>query len=76
MPELIKLLIRNAAIGFAAAAAFVALLLITDTNGLRTLIAQSESGAIAAVLLIFFVGLTSAGVQISWAVMLAGQGKR
>jgi hypothetical protein len=76
MPELIKLLIRNAAIGFTAAAGFVALLLITNTNGLRTLILQSESGVTATALLIFFVGLTFASVQMSWAVMLAGRDKR
>jgi hypothetical protein len=76
MPELIKLLIRNAAIGFTAAASFVALLLITNTNGLRTLILQSESGVTATALLIFFVGLTFASVQMSWAVMLAGRDKR
>jgi hypothetical protein len=76
MPELIKLLLRNAAIGFTAAAAFVVLSLITDTNGLRTLILQSESGVIAAALLIFFIGLTFACVQMSWAVMLAGRDKR
>jgi hypothetical protein len=76
MPDLIKLLIRNAAIGFAGAAAFVALLLLTDTNGLGTLISQSESGLIATGMLIVFLGLTFASLQMGAAVMLAGRDKR
>lgn len=75
MPDLIKLLIRNAAIGFGGAVVFVALLLATDTNGLGTLIARSESGVIAAAMLTFFLGLTFAGLQMGWAVMLAGRDK-
>lgn len=76
MPDLIKLLLRNAAIGFAGAAAFVALLLLTDTNGLGTLVRQSESGLIATAMLTFFLGLTFASLQMGWAVMLSGRDER
>lgn len=76
MPELVKLLIRNAAIGFAAAACFVALLLLSDTGGLGTLISQSESGTLATAMLTFFVGLTFASLQMGWAVMMAGREDR
>ncbi len=83
MPDLIKLLLRNAAIGFGAAAIFVALLLLTDTGGVGTLVANSDMGAVAVFMLTFFTGLTFGSAQMGFAVMSAhrqddrgGRGKR
>jgi hypothetical protein len=73
MPELIKLVLRNAAIGFVLAAVFVGVLIWTDTGGIGTLIRQSDSGPIALFMLTFFTGLTFGSAQISYAVMSAGQ---
>ncbi len=69
MPELIRLLLRNAALGFAIAALFVALLLISDMGGVGTLVANSDMGLVAVFMLTFFVGLTFASAQMGFAVM-------
>ncbi|MGB0085360.1 MAG: hypothetical protein WBP94_08330 [Rhodomicrobiaceae bacterium] len=83
MPELIKLLLRNAAIGFGIAAIFVTLLLLSDTGGVGTLVANSDMGVLAVFMLTFFTGLTFGSVQMGFAVMTAhkqddgrGRGKR
>lgn len=73
MPELIKLVLRNAAIGFVLAAIFVGVLIWTDTGGIGTLIRQSDSGPIALFMLTFFTGLTFGSAQIGYAVMTAGK---
>lgn len=69
MPELIKLYIRHVAIGFAIAAAFVAMLLWFDIMGLWHLISTSSSGLVALVVLWLAHGVVFAGVQFGWAVM-------
>ncbi len=83
MPDLIKLLLRNAAIGFGVAAIFVALLLLTDTGGVGTLVVHSDMGFVAVFMLTFFLGLTFGSAQMGFAVMTAhkqdergGRGKR
>lgn len=73
MPKLVKFLLINAAIGFVLALGFVALLMVLDVNGLRTLIWGSDSRYLALFILTFFTGLTFGSVQISVAVMLLGQ---
>ncbi len=70
MPELIKILLRNAAIGFAIAAIFVASLIFGDVGGLGSLIATSDAGLGAALLLFFLLGLTFGSAQIGFAIML------
>lgn len=70
MPELLRFLFRNALIGFAAAALFVAGLVLADIGRLGTVLRASDVGLLAAALLVYFLGLTFAGVQIGFALML------
>jgi len=69
MPELIKLYIRSVAIGFGIAAAFVALLLWTNTMGLGDLVSGSSAGALAIFMLWFMNGIVFAGVQFAYRIM-------
>lgn len=69
MPELIKLYIRNVLIGFAIAAAFVAMLLWFNVMNLWHLVSTSDAGILAVVVLWFAHGVVFAGVQFAWAVM-------
>ncbi len=69
MPKLVKLYIRNVAIGFAIAAAFVAMLLWFNVMGLWALVSHSDAGLLAVFLLWFMHGIVFAGVQFAWAVM-------
>ncbi len=69
MPELIKLYIRNVAIGFGIAAGFVTGLLWFDVMGLWQLVSGSSSGVLAVFMLWFMNGIVFAGVQFAWAVM-------
>ena len=69
MPELVRLYIRQVAIGFAISAAFVAMLIGLDVAGLRGLIWRSPDGWLAVFLLFFFNGLVFAGVQFAISVM-------
>ena len=69
MPKLIKLYIKNVLIGFAIAAAFVAMLLWFDVMHLRHLVASSDAGILAVAVLWFAHGIVFAGVQFAWAVM-------
>lgn len=73
MPPLVKLMIKNAAIGFVASAAFVALLIWSDTAQLGSLIAGSPFGWLAAAMLVFFTALTFGSVQIGIAIMGLGR---
>jgi len=69
MPKLIKLYIRHVAIGFAIAAAFVAMLLWLNVMNLWHLVSTSDVGILALVVLWFAHGIVFAGVQFGWAVM-------
>ena len=69
MPELIKLYVRQSAIGFVLAAVFVAGLLIFDVANLRHLVTHSDVGVLAVFLLWLFNGIVFAGVQFGIAVM-------
>lgn len=69
MPELIKLYIRHSLIGFAIAAAFIAMLLWFNVMNLWHLISTSNVGLIALFILWFAHGILFAGVQFAWAVM-------
>ncbi|WP_424986505.1 hypothetical protein [Microbulbifer sp. S227A] len=73
MPKLVKLYIRNVIIGFAIAAAFVAMLLWFNVMNIWHLVTHSDVGILAVFLLWFMHGIVFAGVQFAWAVMsLAG----
>jgi len=69
MPELVKLYIRSSAIGFAIAAAFVALLLWFDVMTLWQLASGSDHGILTVALLWIVNGIVFVGVQFGWAVM-------
>ena len=69
MPELIKLYIRHVVIGFAIAAAFVAMLLWFNVMNLWHLISTSDVGLIALFVLWFSHGVVFGGVQFGLAVM-------
>lgn len=75
MPKLIKLYIRNVAIGFAIAAAFVAMLLWFNVMNLWQLVSTSDAGLLAVFLLWFMNGIVFAGVQFAWAVMSMAEPK-
>ena len=69
MPQLIKLYIRNVAIGFGLAGVFVALLLAFNVQNLWSLISGSDVAVLAVLLLWIMNGIVFAGVQFGWAVM-------
>jgi hypothetical protein len=69
MPELVRFYIRQVVIGFAIAAALVAGLLWFDVAGLGRLVAGSDVGLMAALLLWVFNGIVFAGVQFAVAIM-------
>lgn len=69
MPELIKLYLRQCAIGFGIAAVFVALLLSFNVANLWSLVKGSDVGLLAVFMLWFFNGIVFAGVQFSIYVM-------
>ena len=67
---LVRFVIRNALIGFALAAVFVALILWANVGNLRHLITTSDVGLLALFLLWFFNGIVFAGAQTSVSVLL------
>lgn len=69
MPELIKLYMRQCAIGFGVAAVFVALLLAFNVVNLWGLVKGSDVGLLAVFMLWFFNGIVFAGVQFGIYVM-------
>jgi len=70
MPRLIRLLARNALIGFAIAALAVAGLVVFDVARLGSLTANAERGWLVIGLLTFMLGLTFASAQMGFAIML------
>lgn len=73
MPKLISLYIRQVAIGFAIAAAFVAGLLWFDVGGLWHLISNDSAGPIAVAMLWISNGIVFAGVQFGIRVMMMAE---
>ncbi|QYX58212.1 hypothetical protein K1T73_07575 [Roseovarius sp. SCSIO 43702] len=69
MPKLVRLYIVNVAIGFAAAAVFVGMLLWFDIANLAHLISHSDKGWLALLVLWLANGIVFAGVQFGIAVM-------
>ncbi len=69
MPKLVRLYITQVAIGFVVSAVFVALLLLLNIANLRHLIAGSEVGLIALIMIWFMNGIVFAGVQFAYAIM-------
>lgn len=69
MPDLVRLYIRQTAIGFAIAAAFVAMLLYFNVANLWHLVTHAPGGWLAAFLLVMFNGIVFSGVQFGISVM-------
>lgn len=69
MPDLIRLYIKHVLIGYAIAAAFVAMLLYFDIAHLWHLVSTSDKGWLAVLVLWFANGVVFAGVQFGIAVM-------
>jgi hypothetical protein len=69
MPPLVRLYLRSVAIGFALAAAFVALLLWADPMGFGGLVLRARPAALPVALLVLFNGIVFSGVQFGIAVM-------
>lgn len=69
MPRLIKLYIRSCLIGFGIAAVFVALLVQFDVARIGSLVANSEKGILALIVLWVLNGIVFAGVQFGIAIM-------
>jgi hypothetical protein len=69
MPELVRLYIRQTAIGFLAAAVFVGLLLWFNVANLWYLVTHTADGPLAAFLLVMFHGIVFSGVQFGISIM-------
>lgn len=69
LPKLVKLYIRQVAIGFALSAVFVGLLIGFNVANLRGLMLSTQGGFVAAFMLFFFNGLVFAGVQFAITIM-------
>jgi hypothetical protein len=65
MPHLVRLYIRQVAIGFALSAVFVSALLSLNVANLWHLVSHVQGGWIAVVMLWVFNGIVFAGVQFA-----------
>jgi hypothetical protein len=69
MPTLIRLYIRQVLVGFGLSAVFVAMLLHLDVARLGQLVANSDVGGVAVIMLWVFNGIVFAGVQFAMSIM-------
>lgn len=69
MPELVRLYIRNVALGFVLALLFTGALLALNVANLWHLVSSTSGGVIAVVMLVVFNTIVFAGVQFGIAVM-------
>ena len=74
LPEAFLFLLGHLLIGVLAAVLFLALLLITDLFGLRSLIFGHESGWLAAAMLLFGFVLTFGSLAMGMGVFSLGRG--
>lgn len=68
-PRLIRLYIKNVAIGFVLSAVFVAILMYFNVANLWKLVTNSDIGWIAILMLWAFHGIVFAGVQFAISIM-------
>ncbi|EBA12918.1 hypothetical protein [Roseobacter sp. CCS2] len=68
-PDLMRLYLRHCAVGFVLSAVFVALILWQNVAGLGSLIAGSDIGWLAILLLWFFNGTIFGSVQFAIVIM-------
>ena len=69
MSPLIRLFVVNWLLGFVLAAIFVALLFVSNTANLWTLVSRSDVPVLATFLLWFFNGIVFSGAQVGIALM-------
>ncbi|MDX8347719.1 hypothetical protein SLH49_06945 [Cognatiyoonia sp. IB215446] len=69
-PDLMRLYLRHCAVGFALAAAFVAMLLWFNVANLGYLVTHTDVGYLAVFLLWFFHGTIFGSVQFAVSLML------
>ena len=69
MPDLIRLYIRQVAIGFVISAAFVAMILWFNVANLWHLVTHDPAGPLAVLLLWMFNGIVFSGVQFGISIM-------
>ena len=69
MPELVKLYIRSAIIGFALSAGFAGLMLWFDVVGLRGLVLGTSGGFLALTVMWVLNGIVFGSVQFGIAIM-------
>ena len=69
LPELVRLYLRNIAVGFLLALVFTGLLLALDVAHLRHLTLETRGGWLGIVMLVVFNTIVFAGVQFAIAVM-------
>jgi hypothetical protein len=70
LPQLVRFLLLHAAIGIGAGWLLLALLLLTDVNGVGSLIWASESAALAVGMLAAGFAITFGGAAAAAAVMM------
>lgn len=70
MPQLVRLYLISIAFGLALALVFTTLLLALDIAGLRHLVAATQGGWIAVLMLVVFHMILFAGVQFGIRIML------
>ena len=70
LPQLVRFLLLHAAIGIGAGWLVLALLLLTDVNGVGSLIWASESAALAVGMLAAGFAITFGGAAAAAAVMM------
>lgn len=69
MPELVRLYLRNIALGFGLACAFTIAIIALDVAHLRHLTLETRGGWLAIAMLVVFNTICFAGVQFAIAVM-------
>ncbi|MEM1047708.1 MAG: hypothetical protein AAGL24_16230 [Pseudomonadota bacterium] len=73
MSKLHRFLLTHALIGFGIAILFVGMIFAFDLAGLGSLILRSDVEALAIFMLVYFMGLTFASVQMAFALLLASK---
>lgn len=73
MPHLVRVYIRQVAIGFVISAGFVALILTANVGNLWHLVTHASGGWLAVLMLWIFNGIVFSGVQFALALPSGGE---
>lgn len=69
MPKLVRLYVQSIVVGLALSVLFLGALIWLDIGGLGGLILGSDTGLVAAAMLIVFNGIIFAGAQFAYVIM-------